>query len=337
MSCVNKIEDPEKLAREERALEIFKELAKDCDKDMVPKSVKYRDDLYKATFYYTCDHRVDFRELVKQLSTKLSISVEMRQINEREQASMIGGLGPCGHELCCCKFKGACCKKNATIKMAKNQDMSLNPTKISGMCGRLMCCLRFENDYYKDFKERAPKINSFVKTPDGDAKVIGHDALSEVIKLRVGDDKPRKIKLSDFKDGSNKEDGFAVGKKAWEEATNALNDIRKSAANVTIDTSVFTGTDRVATAKNVKLADKPKRARKGEELKRKKKDKKPRRSSRVKGSSKSKATAKRPGGNSSATNLKKSKPAKPIARPKRDGEQSAKLKKRRTRKISSSK
>lgn len=337
MSCLDKIVDPEKVAREERALEVFKELAKDCDADMIPKFVKYRDDLYKATFYFLCDHRVDFRELVKQLSQKLSISVEMRQINEREQAMMIGGLGPCGQELCCCKFGRSCCKKNATIKMAKNQDLSLNPTKISGMCGRLMCCLRFENDYYKDFKARAPKINSFVKTPEGDAKVIGHDAMREVVKLRVGEDKPRSIKLKDFEDVSNKDDGFVVGELVWQEATNALNDIRKSAANVTIDTSVFTGTDRVANARNVKLAEKPKAARQGVELKRRRKDKKPRRISKAGSLLRSPATATRPGGNSSATNLKGSNEVRSISRPSRDNKKGAKLRKRRTTKISSSK
>ena len=334
MSFIDEISDPEKEEKEAHALEVFKELAKECDEGMIPRFVSYRDDLHKATFYYFSDHRVDFRELVKELSSKLSISVEMRQINEREQASLIGGIGPCGQELCCCKMKEGCCKKNATIKMAKNQDLSLNPTKISGMCGRLMCCLRFEDDYYKEFKFRAPKVNSFVKTPDGDGKVIGQDALHETITLRVDEDKPRKIKLDELEANKKGDGGFAVGKKAWDKAENSMDNIKKSAANVTIDTSLFTGTDRVANARDVKLADKPRPTRRRGDLRRKRKDRKQRRSSRSSATFNSSKTASRPGGNSSATKL--SSP-KTITRPKKENREGTKLKKRRTRKISGSK
>lgn len=242
--------------KEKEALEIFRELAPECDEEMVPSCVKYQEDGKKATFYFLCEHRVDFRELVKQLNSRLAIQVEMRQIGQREQACMVGGLGPCGHELCCCRLGGECCHQNATIKMAKNQNLSLNPTKISGMCGRLMCCLRFENEFYKDFKDRAPKINSFVDTPDGPAKVVAHDPLFERLTLRHEDDKPRKILLSDLDCTDEESKQFSCGIGVWDAADPSFIDLSSSAANVTINTSIFTENDHMTQARGAKLADK---------------------------------------------------------------------------------
>lgn len=340
--------------KEAKALEIFRELAPECDEDMQPSFVRYAEDEKKATFYFQCEHRVDFRELVKQLGSKLSIQVEMRQIGQREQACMVGGLGPCGHELCCCRLGGECCHQNATIKMAKNQNLSLNPTKISGMCGRLMCCLRFENDFYKDFKDRAPKINSFVKTPDGDAKVIGQDAIHEIITLRHDEDKPRKIALADLENVSEDEEKkqFVCDDDAWEAADPNVMDLSTSAANVTINTSALSGDDHMKRATSVKLAPQ----KEVEEIKksnsrthRRRRSRTPREetqqtqatASRPGGNSS--GTAKRPGGNSSGTSRRartttSNKQAKPAAAPiERKAKTERKPRLRRTRTINSGK
>ncbi len=297
--------------KEEKALDVFKELAPECDEAMVPQFVRYSYDMRKATFYFKSEHRIDFRELLKQLSSRLQINVEMRQIGDREQASLIGGLGPCGQELCCCKVGSNCCHKNATIKMAKNQDLSLNPTKISGMCGRLMCCLRFENEFYKSFKERAPKVNSFVKTPDGKAKVVSCDAIYDSVSLKIDEEKPRKIKLDDFTKNSNAENGFEVKAEKWEEAGAQSDAFIKSAVNISIDTSLFTGDDRVQTSSGAKLSEKSSSRKKNEKAPRR------RRKGKKNSSSKKGVTAKRPGGNSSGTRRSEKDEIK-ISRPKKD-------------------
>ena len=290
--------DEELKEKEAEAFRVFLELAPSCDEGMEPSFVRYAYDMKKATFYFKSDHRVDFRELVKQLNSRLGISVEMRQIGDREQASLVGGLGPCGQVLCCCRLGNDCCQKNATIKMAKNQNLSLNPTKISGMCGRLMCCLRFENDFYKDFKDRAPKINAQVKTPDGIGKVVAVDALHDLVSVKIDEEKPRQIAVADFKEGSSAENGWKVGRSVWEEAGKALADLTGSAANVTIDTSLFTGNDHMVISSKAKLASKP-----ATQDNNKKESKPHRRRSRRTSSkdthSRQIVTAKRPGGNSS--------------------------------------
>ncbi len=306
--------------KEARAFELFKEYAPKTDPDMIPCMVKYATDEKKGTFYFRADHRVDFRELVRQLASKLNISVEMRQIGDREHAAMVGGIGPCGCELCCSKNPG-CCHKNSTIKMAKNQGLSLNPTKISGMCGRLMCCLRFENDYYKEFNDAAPKLNSFIETPDGDAKVIELDAIHEIVKLKHEDESPRKISLYDFVKPSEGEKPTKVNKKAWEDAANTFSGSQSSSLNVVITTSQFTGDDKVGDAHNVKLAEK-------KNVVSEKKPEKKKRRRRKSGDERAK-TAKRPGGNSSALNSKESEPLNRKKSPSRTP------RKRRTTKITS--
>ena len=305
--------------KEEAALTVFRELAPECDEDMAPKFVRYSYDMRKATFYFECEHRCDFRDLVKKLSSRLSIFVEMRQISPREQASLVGGLGPCGQELCCCKVGNKCCHKNSTIKMAKNQNLSLNPTKISGMCGRLMCCLRFENEYYKDFKERSPKVNSLVKTPDGDAKVVAVDALHEIISLKIEDEKARKVALSDFKEGSSIENGFSVEQDVWEEAGDALNDLSGSAVNVKIDTSLFTGDDHMVKSSGAKLSKRSSTSKQAQSSNRRRRNR-----------GNSGVTARKPGGNSSGTRRRRKPEEVKISRPKKDDR---KPRRRRTTKI----
>lgn len=319
MTIESSISDSDRLKeKEDRAFEIFKEYAPETDPDMIPCMVKYASDERKGTFYFKSDHRVDFRELVRRLASKLNISVEMRQIGDREQASLIGGIGTCGCELCCSKNPG-CCHQNSTIKMAKNQGLSLNPTKISGMCGRLMCCLRYENDYYKDFNDRAPKLNSFIKTPDGDAKVTALDAIHEIVTVQIEDERARKIPITDFEVPEEGEKPKRIGSEAWENSASSFNDITKSAANVSITTAHLTGKDKVGKVSEVKLADKKVAVEKERPAKK-------RRRRRADNSSK---TARRPGGNSSALKNDKSAPLVRKAHSER------KPRKRRTTKISS--
>ena len=191
---VERAAEMERLGRE--ALPIFKEMAAEANEDMHPVSVEYLLEGDKAVFYFEAEERVDFRELVRKLASRFHVRVDMRQIGVRDEARMVGGLGHCGQELCCARLGGEFCP--VSIRMAKEQDLSLNPQKISGVCGRLMCCLRYEFDAYKDFKSRAPKQNATVKTPDGPAKVVDLDVPREVVSVRLEGEKPVRVPLSAF-------------------------------------------------------------------------------------------------------------------------------------------
>lgn len=142
----------------------------------------------KLTFFFTSDGRVDFRQLVKMLVKKLATKIEMRQVGIRNQAKMCGGLGRCGLQICCATFIEKF--EPVSIRMAKEQSLSLNPTKISGQCGRLMCCLTFENDTYRELKRNFPKIGRNIQTTRGKGKVIRHNAIGErfTVKLQEGDE-----------------------------------------------------------------------------------------------------------------------------------------------------
>jgi cell fate regulator YaaT (PSP1 superfamily) len=150
-------------------------------------SVEKSFDGKKLTFFFTSDGRVDFRQLVKVLVKKFSVRIEMRQVGIRNQAKMCGGIGRCGREICCSSFLG---KFNpVAIKMAKEQSLSLNPTKISGQCGRLMCCLTYEYDTYLKLKRNLPKIGKSINTPYGKTKVIRHNPLRRRITIKTEDGK----------------------------------------------------------------------------------------------------------------------------------------------------
>ncbi|MFR5091951.1 MAG: stage 0 sporulation family protein [Adlercreutzia equolifaciens] len=193
-------EDIEQAAEMERAsaeaLPVFKEMAREYHEDMHPVSVEFLLDGDKAVFYFEAEERIDFRELVRKLAARFHVRIDMRQIGVRDEACMVGGIGHCGQELCCKRLGGEFCP--VSIRMAKEQGLSLNPQKISGLCGRLMCCLRYEFDAYKDFKGRAPKLNATVQTPAGPAKVVDHDVPREIVSLKVEGEKPVKVPLSDF-------------------------------------------------------------------------------------------------------------------------------------------
>lgn len=145
--------------------------------------VEYTFDRSKMIFYFTADGRIDFRELVKDLAAIFRTRIELRQIGVRDEAKILGGIGPCGRQLCCSTFLGDFVP--VSIKMAKDQGLSLNPIKISGLCGRLMCCLKYENDEYEAAKKELPDYGKEVLTPDGKGKVIGLNLLSRVIKVRL--------------------------------------------------------------------------------------------------------------------------------------------------------
>ncbi|MBW3114691.1 MULTISPECIES: stage 0 sporulation family protein [Bacillaceae] len=160
-----------------------------CDKinqhqlDMKLVDVEYTFDRNKVIFYFTADGRVDFRELVKDLASIFRTRIELRQIGVRDEAKMLGGIGPCGRMLCCSTFLGDF--EPVSIKMAKDQNLSLNPTKISGLCGRLMCCLKYENDEYEAAKEELPDIGEVIKTPNGKGKVVGLNILERILQVEI--------------------------------------------------------------------------------------------------------------------------------------------------------
>jgi cell fate regulator YaaT (PSP1 superfamily) len=143
--------------------------------------VEYTFDRNKIIFYFTAEGRVDFRELVKDLAFVFRTRIELRQIGVRDEAKMLGGIGPCGRILCCSTFLGDF--EPVSIKMAKDQNLSLNPVKISGLCGRLMCCLKFENDNYESAKEELPDIGQLVQTPMGTGRVVGFNILERIIQV----------------------------------------------------------------------------------------------------------------------------------------------------------
>ncbi len=145
--------------------------------------VEYTFDNSKILFYFTADGRVDFRELVKDLASVFRTRIELRQIGVRDEAKMLGGIGVCGRPFCCCTFLGGF--QPVSIKMAKEQGLSLNPVKISGICGRLMCCLKYEQEAYADLLRFVPAVNSVVMTPQGKGVVADRNLLSEKVTVRL--------------------------------------------------------------------------------------------------------------------------------------------------------
>lgn len=231
-------------AKSREALPIFKEMAAEASSDMHPVSVEYLFEGDKAIFYFEAEERVDFRELVRKLAAHFHVRIDMRQIGVRDEARMVGGLGHCGQELCCKRLGGEFCP--VSIRMAKEQDLSLNPQKISGVCGRLMCCLRYEFDAYKDFKSRAPKQNATVETPAGPAKVVDLDVPREIVSLKIMGEKPVKVPLADFdppEEGSNRPN--RVGEDAWQDAT-TQDPIDSALESSLFATSQLTGQDKLA-------------------------------------------------------------------------------------------
>jgi cell fate regulator YaaT (PSP1 superfamily) len=140
----------------------------------------------QTTIYFTAPHRVDFRALVRDLAATLKGRVELRQLSARDEARLTGGIGSCGRELCCATFLVDF--EPVSVRMAKDQDLPLNPLRISGACGRLMCCLKYEHPLYEEFAATAPAVGSEVSTPDGDGRVVGHDVPGEKVVVRMAAD-----------------------------------------------------------------------------------------------------------------------------------------------------
>ncbi len=162
--------------------------------------VEYTFDHNKILFYFTADGRIDFRELVRDLASLFKTRIELRQIGVRDEAKMLGGIGICGRPLCCSTYLGEF--EPVSIKMAKEQSLSLNPTKISGTCGRLMCCLKNEQEAYEDLIKRTPQAGSVVKTPDGKGTVVSANLLKSLVHVALdidGEKEIKEFKLSDIK------------------------------------------------------------------------------------------------------------------------------------------
>lgn len=167
----------------EEALQICQEKIKYHTLDMKLVDAEYTFDRNKVIFYFTADGRVDFRELVRDLAAVFRTRIELRQIGVRDEAKLLGGIGPCGRVLCCSSFLGDF--EPVSIKMAKDQSLSLNPAKISGLCGRLMCCLKYENDSYDETNESLPDIGEYVLTPDGNGRVMVLDLLERRVQVEL--------------------------------------------------------------------------------------------------------------------------------------------------------
>lgn len=195
--------------KEEEIMRTFTDKIREHGLDMKPIEIEVTFDGSKIMFYFTSDGRVDFRELVKDLAFIYRTRIELRQIGVRDEAKMLGGLGICGRPFCCSSFLGDF--QPVSIKMAKEQSLSLNPTKISGTCGRLMCCLKYEQNCYEDFLRTTPKVGAYVETPEGRGSVQEVNLLTGILKVKL-DKKPEvplvvnKDEVKIIKDGKIKID-----------------------------------------------------------------------------------------------------------------------------------
>jgi len=181
--------------KEKEAFGICLQKIKDHNLEMKLIDVEYTFDNNKILFYFTADGRVDFRELVKDLASVFKTRIELRQIGVRDESKMMGGIGVCGRVLCCSSYLGEF--QPVSIKMAKEQGLSLNPTKISGNCGRLMCCLKYEQDAYEQLIKKAPKVGAIVDTPDGQGVVVEIYLIKETAKVKL--DNGNETDLRSFK------------------------------------------------------------------------------------------------------------------------------------------
>lgn len=168
---------------EKEAFRVCLKKIKEHKLEMTLTDVEYKFDNSKILFYFTADGRIDFRELVKDLAAIYKTRIELRQIGVRDEVKRIGGNGVCGRELCCCTFLSNF--EAVSIKMAKEQNLSLNPTKISGNCGRLMCCLKYENEVYEEKLKNLPSVGAIVKTEDGEGEVDSIETLKEKVRVKM--------------------------------------------------------------------------------------------------------------------------------------------------------
>lgn len=226
------LHEEENRAKEKDALEICQKKVDEHKLQMKLVSCEYTFDNNKILFYFVSDKRVDFRSLVKDLASVFHTRIELRQIGVRDEAKMLGGLGLCGRPVCCAAFLGDF--QPVTIKMAKEQNLSLNPTKISGVCGRLMCCLQYEEEYYETTRKRMPRIGKEVITPDGNGTVVDLNILKETVRVRIpkGDSTEQKdYPLSDIQRTGTQQ-------RAGKRANDTGNDAVMSAEEIDIENDI---------------------------------------------------------------------------------------------------
>ena len=190
-----KVEEIKK--KEKKAFDTCLEKIRQHNLSMNLVDVEYTFDENKILFYFTADGRVDFRELVKSLASVFKTRIELRQIGVRDEAKMLGGIGVCGRPICCNSFLGEF--QPVSIKMAKEQNLSLNPTKISGTCGRLMCCLKYEQSTYEEMLRFVPRVDAVVDTPDGRGTVIENNVLAGIVKVKIDTDDGSLVSVYDAK------------------------------------------------------------------------------------------------------------------------------------------
>ena len=196
----DKAKNKDNLIKEKEAFQICLRKIGEHKLPMKLIDVEYTFDNSKIIFYFVADGRIDFRELVKDLASVFRTRIELRQIGVRDEAKMMGGMGPCGRPMCCASFLGDF--EPVSIKMAKEQNLSLNPTKISGVCGRLMCCLNYEQETYEKIRKNTPAVGSVVRTEDGDGEVVENNIIKESVKV--------KIRVINEDKEKGKEDNFEV-------------------------------------------------------------------------------------------------------------------------------
>ena len=185
-------------SKEKEAFKICSEKIKKHELPMKLVDVEYKYDGSKVIFYFTAEGRIDFRELVKDLAAVFRTRIELRQIGVRDEVKRMGGNGICGRQLCCCSFLSNF--ETVSIKMAKEQNISLNPSKISGNCGRLMCCLKYEEEVYLEKAKRLPKIGAIVKSEEGTGEVVAVETLKEIIRVKYQDGEDVFYKKHNVKD-----------------------------------------------------------------------------------------------------------------------------------------
>lgn len=183
---------------EQEAFKVCKEKIEEHKLDMILTEVECKFDNSKILFYFTADGRIDFRDLVRDLAAIYKTRIELRQIGVRDEVKRIGGNGICGRELCCCSFLSDF--ETVSIKMAKEQNISLNPSKISGNCGRLMCCLKYENEVYEEKLQHLPNVGAIVKTEDGEGEVDNIEILKERLRVKMKNEDGYIYKKYDAKD-----------------------------------------------------------------------------------------------------------------------------------------
>ncbi len=244
------IERAEELRQKgEDALATFKELAAEASDQMRPVMVEFLFDGDKAVFYFESEERIDFRDLVRKLASVFHVRVDMRQIGVRDGARMIGGLGHCGQELCCARMGGEL--SPVSIRMAKEQNLSLNPQKISGCCGRLMCCLRYEYEAYKEVNARAPKVGAKIEIPDGIAKVTEVNVPLERITLQLEDGKTFKVPLEEMEVTEEEKRPSRISQEVFDHyaSTDPFSLFELASSSSDLEVSSFTGEDKLAEPK----------------------------------------------------------------------------------------